>query len=143
MIPTWILITLSLLNPFLVFAGVFTVLEYRLPHARHPRGYRAVSLAGESVALTVPPFCLYAANWITMSTLLVLLFTILGLFRIALYIHNGNDVESFMMMAMLAIVLCHFVCSAGFAYQKYRSRTHSNQSPDNQMLDLSGGPRIF
>ncbi|PHS12468.1 MAG: hypothetical protein COA78_08325 [Blastopirellula sp.] len=135
MAPTWLLVVLSVIGPFIVYFSLCPILEYWLTYERYPKTIRVLLYIGLSPALTIPSVSLYLADWLSLPVLGILLCSTLVLFLLALGIHNGNVLESFLAVALITIVLCHFVSSAGFAYEGYQHRLDNQEIPKTNISE--------
>lgn len=123
----WIFVTLlAIAAPVFFGTSVIYAIDSFLPHDRHRIVNKTLTLTVESVVLVTPCciHCLFAfvtpsaCMWIAVGTIVVFVF--------ALFLRYGNDVESCVVVLIIAILVPEIVISVEWMMDAYK-KTHQDE----------------
>jgi nitrogen fixation/metabolism regulation signal transduction histidine kinase len=124
-------LVLTLIVPF-VGGFMFVVLvDSKIDSKANRRLHKSLSVASELIFIGSPSVILMMFGFLSLTAAIWIWLGCIALFGIALTIHNGNDVESFVMTAMMAILIPHFVISVSNAYDVYQRRHNAVETRES------------
>jgi membrane-bound ClpP family serine protease len=107
--------------------------------------HKSLSIIAEIAFLASPGVILMMFGFLSPTATLWIVLGCVVLFGMALRIHNGNDVESFAVCAILAILIPHSVIAVSHAYAVHQGRNdtgtmqESTSNATNKAVNPSGG----
>lgn len=114
-----------LLTLIVPIVGFFTSIHFantKIDDKTTPPMRKLSSIISELIFISSPSIILLLFGFLTVTSALCIALGCIAFFAIALAIQNGNDIESFAMTAIMAIVVSHFFVSVSHAYEVYQRR---------------------
>ncbi len=126
------------------FGAIYSIDTY-LEVERQRRTVKWLSITAELMFLAAPSLILVLFGFLSVTTAMWIVIGGYVLFAIAIWVHNGNDFESFVMTAIMMIIIPHTAISVSKAYETYERRNQielnepANKSATNNPMNPSGG----
>lgn len=136
-------LVLTLIVPLV---GGFTfvyLVDSKIDPKENKRLHKSLSITSELIFIAAPSVILMMFGFLSVTSAIYIGIACMTLFGIALAIHNGNDVESFAMTAIMAIIIPHSLMSVSHAYDAYQRRhnTAATQDSTENSTNQSVNPR--
>lgn len=118
------------------FSAIYLIDTY-LEVERQRLTVRWLSITAELIFLAMPNLILVLFGFLSVTTAMWIVIGGYVLFAVAIWVHNGNDFESFVLTAIMMIIIPHTAISVSKAYEMYqrRNRIELNVPADNSAMN--------